>query len=736
MKMKKFLWTLLFAIGMLTMVPDVTSQAATTYEVKYKKNGGSGTNKTDKVTAGTKHKFRANTTFTKKGHTLSKWNTKKDGSGTSYKCGKKVTINKDITVYAQWKANAYTVSFDSKGGNSISSKTVTYNKTYGTLTAPSRTGYTFVGWFTATSGGTQITSSTKVKITAAQTLYAQWKAIEYVVKFDSTGGTAVADKKVTYDSTYGSMATPTKTGYTFAGWYTAKIGGTEITESTTVKITSAQTLYAHWTANTYTLNYNTQGGNALNGKTVTYDAAYGTLPKPVREGYTFAGWFNAVNGGTQITDNTIVKTDGHHTLYARWNEHSYTIQYNANDGKATGTMTSQTQKYSQTVALNMNQYVKEGFHFGGWSTKDDGNGTVYTDGQEVSKLTTSNGQVITLYAIWIADRYTFSFELNGSNGDKPEDKEQAYDEVLILPSDLYQRDGYTWKEWNTKPDGTGISMVDSVVKVDAELAQYADENNCIKLYAIGTPMNYSIYFFNEDEDVEMPEEIYEKEVTFDQTVGELPIPTRKYYDFTGWALEDGTVISEDTIYQYPDDVELYSTWKLKIFTVTFDANKGYLLDSSQAVRKIEAKSSLGTMPVVKRKGYKFKGWVRIKDGKKTTITADTKLGADMTLTAQWKKVKAPKKVNKVEAKRKAKGKQIALKIKMPKNAKAEGYKIQYSTNKKFKKKATTTITTTKKQVTLKKIKKSKTYYIRVCAFNKDSEGNLKQSKWKTITVNK
>lgn len=664
MKMKKLLWILLLVIGVLIIVPDTTSQAATTYEVKYKKNGGSGTNKTDKVTAGSKHKFRANTTFTKKGYTLSKWNTKKDGSGTSYKCGKQVTIKKDITVYAQWKANTYTVNFDSKGGSSVSSKTVTY------------------------------------------------------------------------DAAYGSMATPAKTGYTFAGWYTAEIEGTQITESTTVTITSEQTLYAHWTANDYTLAYNTQGGDVLDGKTVTYGEKYGALPEPVREGYTFTGWYTAVNGGTQVTSDTEVTTAEYHTLYAHWNEHSYTIQYHPDNVTAIGTMTSHTQKYSQKVILNMNQYVREGYHFGGWSTQKNGGGTIYAAGQEVSQLTTIDNQVVILYAIWLADKYTFSFELNGGSGTKLEDQEQSYDQVLNLPYCAYLRDGYFWKEWNTKSDGTGISMIDAIVKVTLDLAQYADEKNSIKLYAIWTPINYSVYFNNEDEDVEMPEEIFEKEVTYDQNVGELPIPTRKYYDFTGWALENGTVISEDTIYQYPNDIELYSTWKLKIFTVNFDANEGCFVDPSQAVREIEAKSSLGTMPVVKRKGYKFTGWVRIKDGKKTTITADTKLGADMTVTAQWEKVKKPKKVKKIKTKRKAKGKEIVLKIKMTKNAKADGYKIQYSTNKNFKKKATTTVITTKKQVTLKKLKKSKKYYIRICAFNKDSEGNLKQSKWKTVTVDK
>lgn len=139
----------------------------------------------------------------------------------------------------------YTLTY-SGGTCSPATKTITYNTPYGTLCNPTQTGYTFAGWYTAASGGIQITSTTTVTATADQTVYAHWTPNTYTVYFDEQGGSSVSDKTVTYDSTYGTLPTPTKSGYNFLGWYTAASGGTKVTSSTTVKITSNQTLYAQW----------------------------------------------------------------------------------------------------------------------------------------------------------------------------------------------------------------------------------------------------------------------------------------------------------------------------------------------------------------------------------------------------------------------------------------------------------------------------------------------------------
>ena len=123
-----------------------------------------------------------------------------------------------------------------------------YGSAVSTMPTPTaRAGYTFAGWWTAKTGGTQVTTSTVCNWTSDTTLYAHWTAASYTVTFDGNGGTcSTASKSVTYDGAYGDLPTPTREGYTFAGWWTATSGGSQITSTTTVAITAAQTLYAHW----------------------------------------------------------------------------------------------------------------------------------------------------------------------------------------------------------------------------------------------------------------------------------------------------------------------------------------------------------------------------------------------------------------------------------------------------------------------------------------------------------
>ncbi len=146
------------------------------------------------------------------------------------------------------------------------------------------------------------------------------KSITYTVNFDANGGT-VSKKSmiVNYGEAYGTLPTPTRKGYTFDGWYTAKTGGTKITSTSTVSNSVGSTLYARWTANEYTVTLDPNGGTVgTTSKTVTYGDTYGSLPTPTRKGYTFDGWYTAPTDGTKVTANTVVTATADHTLYAHW----------------------------------------------------------------------------------------------------------------------------------------------------------------------------------------------------------------------------------------------------------------------------------------------------------------------------------------------------------------------------------------------------------------------------------
>ncbi|MBO4327688.1 MAG: InlB B-repeat-containing protein, partial [Clostridia bacterium] len=170
------------------------------------------------------------------------------------------------TLYAHWsEPNTYTVTFNENGGtlSGDNFKNVKYNSTYGTMPTPTRTGYTFDGWYTSESGGSKVTDSTKMTTASNHTLYAHWMANKYTVTFNANGGSSsTSSKEVTYDTNYGTLPTPTRTGYTFDGWYTAASGGSEVTSSTKMTTASNHSLYAQWTVNKYTVLFDANGGSS------------------------------------------------------------------------------------------------------------------------------------------------------------------------------------------------------------------------------------------------------------------------------------------------------------------------------------------------------------------------------------------------------------------------------------------------------------------------------------------
>lgn len=201
------------------------------------------------------------------------------------------TINAKTDSITLTVRQPYTLSFDANGGSCDTSSWTCYSgyAIGGTLPTASRPGYTFVGWFTAASGGSQVTTATSFTSSSTVPIYAHWTANQYTVYFNENGGVSPTptSKSVTYGSTYGTLATVSRTGYTFAGWYT--VDGTQITSSTTVSITSDQTLYAHWTANDYSYNivYQSSNGTNLGSSTVTkeFDTT-NTITPPAYAGYT------------------------------------------------------------------------------------------------------------------------------------------------------------------------------------------------------------------------------------------------------------------------------------------------------------------------------------------------------------------------------------------------------------------------------------------------------------------
>ncbi|SHO45544.1 InlB B-repeat-containing protein [Anaerocolumna xylanovorans] len=230
-------------------------------------------------------------------------------------------------VSASSEKKKITVTFDPGGGTlSSTTKTVTIGSTYGKLPVPVKKNYTFRGWYIFPSGGTMINAENKVTIAKDQTLYAQWSGQDFTITLDAGGGTLDSTKvTVRYGTKYlQQLPTPVKTNYEFNGWYTQKKDGDEITASSVYELYNDKPLaklYARWTKRVLTVKFIAFNGETYE-KEVTCGAAYGTLPKPQKKGYTFQGWFTwkdyTDSEASPIVSTAVATDTSPQMLFARW----------------------------------------------------------------------------------------------------------------------------------------------------------------------------------------------------------------------------------------------------------------------------------------------------------------------------------------------------------------------------------------------------------------------------------
>ena len=222
---------------------------------------------------------------------------------------------RDITVYAKWIINQYTITFNSNGGSSVSSISQDYDTLVIAPNNPTKLGYTFSGW----------SQPVPIKMPAEDvTLIAEWSINQYTIAFDSNGGSPVTAITQDYATTVSKPTDPTKVGYTFAGWYSDSNLSTAYTFTTMPA--EDITLYAKWNIITYSINYELDGGDNHFSNPSSYTIETNTiiLSAPTKEGYTFEGWYSDSNFTNYVSEITIGSI-GNLTLYAKWILNSYTL---------------------------------------------------------------------------------------------------------------------------------------------------------------------------------------------------------------------------------------------------------------------------------------------------------------------------------------------------------------------------------------------------------------------------
>jgi len=389
---------------------------------------------------------------------------------------------------------------------------------------------------------------------------------------------------------------------------------------------------------TYTITFDANGGSGAVPSPITVESGSRvSLPGGSglsKTGYTFSGWNTRADGtGSNYSAGSSYMTGNDVTLYARWNVITYTVAYNKNAADATGTMASSIHTYDADKNLNPNTFTRTGYIFMGWARTTSGT-VEFADGANIINLTSTTGETVMLYAVWIdgSTVWTVRFETDGGS---------VVGNVIILkdtpvsrPTPDPVRTGYTFDNW-----------FDSELTIPHNFSSIITSNTT--LYAKWNPIAYTVAYDKNAADAigDMinSSHIYDVDATLDNNVF-----TRTGYTFAGWAKTsveavvffDGQSVRNLSVVA-GDTVTLYAKWNPITYTVAYDKNAADAIgDMANSSHVYDVDKNL-TANAFNRIGYTFAGWSKASDGavdfsngaSVRNLTSTT--GAIITLYAQW-----------------------------------------------------------------------------------------------------
>ncbi|MBR7111947.1 MAG: InlB B-repeat-containing protein [Clostridia bacterium] len=380
--------------GVTSKAATFTTKNDTTYYVTYELNGGSNhqDNPATYATAGS-----AITLYnpTREHYTFAGW---------TYNGNAVESIspswNDDITLVANWTPAKYTITYDLDGGSASNPRTHGIESEAITLIAPTKKGYTFVGW-TGSNGHTpQMTVTIEEGNTENLSYIANWSLNTYSITYELNGGTNDLANPSSYtvlDSNI-SLNTPTKDHYIFKGWQNDTIFISTINTSSV----RDYTLVAIWQPFEYSITYDLNGGTASNPTTHNIESSDIVLSAPIKAGYTFTGWTGS-NGSVPSTNVRIEAGNTENLTYvATWSLNNYSISYVLYEG---------TNAFQNPSTYTINDIIilknasKDYYTFNGW----------YKESTFVNKVETLDGQYgdLILYASFSPYSYDSLFDANG-----------------------------------------------------------------------------------------------------------------------------------------------------------------------------------------------------------------------------------------------------------------------------------------------------------------------------------
>ena len=594
------------------------------------------------------------------GYRFDGWYTAPNG-GNKYDFNTPLTNN--VTVYAHWVGNGYTVRFTGNGatGGNTPDQAFQYNIGQNLhRNGFTRDGYTFTGWKRADNqqayGDGQWVTNLTTQPNGIVTMVAQWSANEAHIRYNPNppaGKTAGGNGTPNWDGHTGD--TPaiggngwTIDGYTFAGWTTSPDGsGARYAPGASWTANGTLTLYAQWTPGEAGLTYD--GNGATGGKT---DPQNGVTDQKVnvrqngftRDGYTFVRWDTqadcrgkAVNPGDKWT------LQGSSTLYACWAGVAQTLTYHGN-GATGGNTAAQSGHTGDELTTNANGFTRDGYTFVRWDTAKDGSGTAYGEGKNGVGRYTMKPAGNDLYAIWQANPASIQYRDDyGATGSTPDTTGVTGQNVTIAQNG-FTRPGYTFTGWardrRTNPSlqpGGRYTLTPGTTTLWAQWK--ADPAHLIYNSNSGSTS-----------------QTRRTDGVVDQTLTVIANPfTRTGYTFTGWNTQadgrgraytagNGFRLVADPKSNPVNTSVLYAQWRINRVTLKFNPNGGtggypdITVDAFTTVTiPADAKE-----PKVQRPGFRFTGWAMkptpgagdtiLSPGKGTVSMPDR---GSITVYAQW-----------------------------------------------------------------------------------------------------
>ena len=356
------------------------------------------------------------------------------------------TVTGNITLYAKWDNNYYTVDFEANGGSPAPyPQNIAYGGAVVQPSAMTKSGYGFGGWYQE-AACTNLWNFATDTVSGAITLYAQWNANNNTdtctVNFQANGGSPAPDpQNIAYGGKVVQPPAMTNPSYGFGGWYreAACINQWDFTANT---VTGTITLYAKWDStelSTCTITFNANGGTpAPDPQDITHGGTVVQPPAMTKTGYGFGGWYKEA-GCTNQWNFAADTVTGTITLYAKWDNNYYTVDFEANGGSPAPYPQNITHggKVVQPPAM-----TKTGYGFGGWYKEAGCTNQWNFDTDSVTGA-------VTLYAKWNSDVYnnTYTVDFQANGGSPAPNPQNIVDGGKVVQPPAMTKSGYGFDGW-------------------------------------------------------------------------------------------------------------------------------------------------------------------------------------------------------------------------------------------------------------------------------------------------